>query len=76
MKSHFHITILESAASQVSPATQTNEMLQCVMCQHDGATAHGTYRTQVLLRSFHQELGTVHLFVWTSSCALYREPGE
>jgi hypothetical protein len=76
MKSHFQKTVLESAASLVSPATQTNEMLQCVICQHDSATAHGTNRAQVLLWSFHQELGTVHLFVWTSSCALYRVPGE
>ena len=61
MNSHFHIVIVESAPSQVSPATQTNEMFQCVICQHDSAIAHGTHCTQ-MLRSFHWELSAVHLF--------------
>jgi len=41
--------MMELATPKVSPATQTNEVLQCVICQHDGATAHGTDWTQFLL---------------------------
>jgi len=45
---------MELAVPQLSPGTQTNEMLQYIICQHDGATAHGTDWTQFLLQSFHQ----------------------